>query len=76
MLATMLLVRLTSKGSPIYSQNGWDAMAGTFVIYKLRTMYHDCERLTGPQWATTNDSRITPVGRILRKTHLDELPQL
>ena len=73
---TMLLVRLTSKGSPIYTQKRVGRDGRTFVIYKLRTMYHDCERLTGPQWATTNDSRVTPLGRILRKTHLDELPQL
>ena len=47
-----------------------------FTLYKIRTMYHDCERLTGPQWSTPGDPRITPVGRVLRKLHLDELPQL
>lgn len=46
-----------------------------FEIYKLRTMYVDAERATGPVWAGRNDSRITPVGSILRKTHLDEIPQ-
>ncbi|MBU0743334.1 sugar transferase [bacterium] len=45
-----------------------------FRIYKLRTMRLDAEA-TGPQWATENDSRITRVGRILRKTRLDEFPQ-
>lgn len=47
-----------------------------FEIYKFRTMTVDAEAGTGPVWATTNDSRITPVGRILRQYRLDELPQL
>lgn len=47
-----------------------------FTLYKIRTMRHDCEKLTGPQWSTPGDARITPVGRVLRKFHLDELPQL
>ena len=47
-----------------------------FRIYKLRTMLHDCERETGPVWASAHDRRVTRVGKILRDTHLDELPQL
>ena len=39
-------------------------------------MYHDCEKQTGPRWSPPNDPRITPFGRVLRKLHLDELPQL
>lgn len=46
-----------------------------FVLYKFRTMVSDAEK-NGAQWAQTNDPRITPLGRILRKTRLDELPQL
>src|SRR5262249_28029645 len=42
---------------------------------KVRTMTHDCERESGACWATANDPRITPVGKFLRATHLDELPQ-
>ena len=39
-------------------------------------MYHDCEAVSGIKWATAHDPRVTPLGRILRRTHIDELPQL
>ncbi len=74
--ACVLLVRLTSPGPGIYTQKRVGRGGRVFTLYKIRTMYHDCERLTGPRWSTPGDSRITPVGRILRKLHLDELPQL
>jgi hypothetical protein len=45
-------------------------------MYKVRTMYRDAESTTGPVWCVPNDSRITPVGKVLRLLHLDELPQL
>ncbi|MFZ5624247.1 MAG: sugar transferase [Gemmatimonadota bacterium] len=47
-----------------------------FTIFKFRTMTVDAERHTGPVWATQRDPRVTPVGRVLRKYRLDELPQL
>lgn len=71
-----LLVRLTSRGPVIYSQKRVGRGGRIFTLYKIRTMYHDCEKTTGPRWSGPNDPRITPVGRILRKLHLDELPQL
>jgi lipopolysaccharide/colanic/teichoic acid biosynthesis glycosyltransferase len=75
-LAAMVLVRLTSRGPAIYAQTRLGRDGRPFVLYKIRTMAHDCERQTGPRWATPNDPRVTPLGRVLRSTHLDELPQL
>jgi lipopolysaccharide/colanic/teichoic acid biosynthesis glycosyltransferase len=71
-----LLVRLTSRGPAFYSQTRLGLNGRPYSIYKLRTMYHNCERTSGPQWSTAGDARITPVGHFLRRTHLDELPQL
>ncbi len=52
-----------------------DYMGKPFNVLKFRTMVQDAEKLSGPVWATKNDDRITRVGRILRKTRLDEVPQ-
>jgi lipopolysaccharide/colanic/teichoic acid biosynthesis glycosyltransferase len=71
-----VLVRLTSPGPAFYSQTRVGRNARLYKIYKLRTMTHNCEAGTGAVWAAKNDPRITPLGRILRDTHLDELPQL
>ena len=76
LLACMALVRLTSTGPAIYTQKRVGRGGRVFTLYKIRTMFNDCESLTGPQWSTPGDPRITPVGRVLRKLHLDELPQL
>jgi lipopolysaccharide/colanic/teichoic acid biosynthesis glycosyltransferase len=72
----LVLVKLTSRGSPLYSQDRLGLHGEAFTIYKIRTMLHDCERLTGPTWAKADDPRVTPLGRFLRRSHLDELPQL
>jgi lipopolysaccharide/colanic/teichoic acid biosynthesis glycosyltransferase len=74
--AVMLAVKLTSRGPAIYAQRRLGLRGRPYTIYKVRTMYPDCERQTGPRWAERNDPRVTPVGRLLRWTHLDELPQL
>jgi lipopolysaccharide/colanic/teichoic acid biosynthesis glycosyltransferase len=71
-----LLVKLTSPGPVLYSQTRLGRGGKPYSIYKIRTMVHNCEKTSGPQWCTKKDPRITPVGRFLRKTHLDELPQL
>ena len=72
----MILIRCTSRGPAIYPQVRLGRRDRPFTLYKLRTMQHDCEKLTGPCWALPNDPRVTLVGRFLRRTHMDELPQL
>jgi lipopolysaccharide/colanic/teichoic acid biosynthesis glycosyltransferase len=76
MLLAALLVRLTSKGPAFYSQARLGKGGRSFTIFKLRTMIHNCESLTGPRWSMPGDPRITPIGWFLRISHLDELPQL
>ncbi len=76
MLLCLIAVRLGSKGSPLYSQKRLGSCGRIITIYKIRTMYEDCERNFGPMWSGPGDPRVTPLGRILRATHLDELPQL
>jgi lipopolysaccharide/colanic/teichoic acid biosynthesis glycosyltransferase len=72
----MLLVKLTSRGPVLYSQTRVGRHGRPFTIYKIRTMLHQCESLTGARWSTPGDSRVTWLGRWLRRTHVDELPQL
>jgi lipopolysaccharide/colanic/teichoic acid biosynthesis glycosyltransferase len=76
MLLGMLLVYLTSRGPVIYSQTRLGQYGRRYTMYKIRSMFHDCERLTGPRWSTPGDNRVTWIGKILRATHIDELPQL
>lgn len=75
-----LAIKLDSRGPVFYTQQrvGYycQEKVHLFNIIKFRTMYQDCERRSGACWATENDPRITPVGRFMRKTRLDELPQL
>ena len=71
-----LAVRLTSRGPAFYTQTRVGCGGRTFTIFKLRSMVHNCESLTGPRWTIPGDPRITPIGWLLRRTHVDELPQL
>ena len=70
------LVRLTSEGPGIYSQARVGKGGRVFLLHKIRTMRVDAEAETGPTWTAKDDDRITPMGRFLRKAHLDEVPQL
>jgi lipopolysaccharide/colanic/teichoic acid biosynthesis glycosyltransferase len=72
----MLVVKLTSRGPAIYTQTRLGRYGKPFVIYKLRSMTHNCEKQSGVRWCKKNDARVTRVGWVLRKTHIDELPQL
>ncbi len=75
-LVVGLLVRLTSPGPAIYRQQRVGKQGRVFTMYKFRTMRQDAEAHTGPVWATEDDPRYTKIGRWLRKTRLDEIPQL
>jgi len=68
--------RRSRRALALYDRRARDAGGCVFTIYKFRSMYIDAEHLSGAVWATPNDPRATPVGRLLRKTRLDEPPQL
>ena len=68
-------IRLQDRGPMFYVQTRIGLRGRTFTLYKFRTMYADAEP-NGSVWATPDDPRVTPIGRFLRKSRLDELPQL
>ena len=70
------LVRITSRGPVFYYQERMGLDGKSITIVKFRSMYEDAEADTGPVWARENDPRVTPLGKFLRKSNLDELPQL
>jgi len=72
----VLIIKITSGGSALYRQARVAKDGGTFILYKFRTMHDDAEKETGPVLAVENDPRVTKFGRFLRRTHLNELPQL
>ncbi|HKM52886.1 MAG TPA: sugar transferase [Isosphaeraceae bacterium] len=74
-LICLFLVRVTSPGPVIYTQKRLGHRGRHFTLYKIRTMCVQSEP-DGPKWCRPRDPRVTPVGRILRWSHLDELPQL
>jgi lipopolysaccharide/colanic/teichoic acid biosynthesis glycosyltransferase len=69
-------VKLTSPGPVFYTQTRVGLNGRKYKIIKIRTMRVNCEAVSGIQWSQKGDSRITRVGRFLRTTHIDELPQL
>jgi lipopolysaccharide/colanic/teichoic acid biosynthesis glycosyltransferase len=71
-----LLIACTAGGPVLYWQPRVGRGGRLFNMPKLTTMRPAAEAQTGPVWATPHDPRVTPVGRLLRRTHLDELPQL
>jgi len=71
-----LLIWIEDRGPIFYSQNRIGKNKKIFKVYKFRTMIPDAEKISGAVWSTKNDPRITRIGHILRKTALDEIPQL
>ncbi len=76
LLVVAALVKITSPGQVLYHQRRIGQYGRVFTIRKFRSMQTDAEATTGAVWARPNDTRITPVGRLFRRTRLDELPQL
>ncbi len=76
MLLVAILVRLSSPGPILFRQQRVGKGSVSFTLYKFRSMWANAEADSGAVWAKKDDPRITPVGRWLRKLHLDELPQL
>jgi Undecaprenyl-phosphate glucose phosphotransferase len=71
-----LAIRLTSPGPIFYRQTRMGLDGRAFTVLKFRSMYHDAEAETGPIWARDQDPRCTPLGRVLRRFDIDELPQV
>jgi lipopolysaccharide/colanic/teichoic acid biosynthesis glycosyltransferase len=77
MLVLAILVKLDSDGPVLFSQERLGRFGEPFKMYKFRSMIPDAEAATGPVWASpAHDPRVTRLGRFLRRSHLDELPQL
>ena len=76
MILVALAVRLTSRGPVLFRQKRVGLNGKNFEVYKFRSMVVDAEARTGAVWATKNDPRVTVIGGLLRRTRLDELPQL
>ena len=75
LLCAAVMVKLTSKGPILYSQVRLGRGGKPFWIYKFRSMRHECEKTSGAVWSAHGDPRVTPIGRFLRRTHIDELPR-
>ncbi|WP_150524303.1 sugar transferase [Roseibium sediminis] len=76
LLGIAIAIKLTSKGPVLFHQHRYGLFGRTFRTYKFRTMYLDACDESGRQQTTKDDPRVTPVGRFLRRTNFDELPQL
>jgi len=72
----VLAIRLDSRGPVFYTQTRVGKAGRNFQVVKFRTMRQDAEAANGPQWAGDNDARVTRVGKFLRSSRLDEIPQL
>jgi sugar transferase (PEP-CTERM system associated) len=75
-IATAIIIKIDSKGPAIFSQQRVGKNKKIYMIYKFRSMIVGAEKKSGPVWAENNDSRITRVGKLIRKWRVDEIPQL
>ena len=75
-LAIAILIKLDSRGPVIFSQDRVGQGRKVYMVHKFRSMVDNAEQHTGPVWAGDDDSRITRVGRVIRKLRIDEIPQL
>ena len=75
-LALAVLIRLESPGSPVFSQKRWGRNGRIFEVYKFRSMHSKLGDSSGVTQTVPNDPRMTRVGAVIRRTNLDELPQL
>jgi len=73
---TAVLVKLDSKGTVFFSQERVGENNKNYLVHKFRSMTADAEKISGPVWAKDDDTRITRVGRYIRKLRIDEIPQL
>lgn len=76
MAMTAVAIKVVSPGPVFFRQERVGLNGRLFEIYKMRTMYLDAEKETGPVWAQEDDPRLIRFGKLIRKLHLDELPQL
>jgi sugar transferase (PEP-CTERM system associated) len=75
-LLLMIAIRLDSKGPIFFRQERVGQNGRSFTLWKFRSMHENAERESGPVWCTEGDKRVTRVGKFMRRTRLDELPQL
>ncbi|MBK9384151.1 MAG: TIGR03013 family PEP-CTERM/XrtA system glycosyltransferase [Planctomycetes bacterium] len=76
MLITAIAVKLDSRGPIFFRQERCGKDGRPFTLYKFRSMRVDAELASGPVWARTGDSRVTRIGRFIRRTRIDEIPQI
>ncbi|MBU1340624.1 MAG: TIGR03013 family PEP-CTERM/XrtA system glycosyltransferase [Proteobacteria bacterium] len=76
LLLVAVLIRIDSKGPVFFSQDRVGLHNAEYMMHKFRSMVENAEKSTGPVWAQENDTRITRVGKVIRKFRIDELPQL
>lgn len=76
MIIVAILIKIDDKGPIFYTQERLGKNEKKFLVYKIRSMRVDAEKYGGAQWAQKDDPRVTKIGKFIRKTRIDEIPQL